>query len=80
MVLDARNDNLIFKIKNQVENLTMSEIACFFEKGYTTKNNREGRGLGLYQANQIARRHKGEITVELLEQEDGQEICFWVNI
>lgn len=80
IVLDARNDKLIFMIKNQVENLTMSEISHFFEQGFTTKDNREDRGLGLYQANQIAKRHKGEITVELLEQEDGQEICFGVNI
>lgn len=80
MVLDARNDKLIFMIKNQVENLTMSEISHFFEKGFTTKNNREDRGLGLYQANQIAKRHKGEITVELLEQAEGQEICFGVKI
>lgn len=80
MVLDAREDKLAFMIKNQVENLTMSEISHFFEKGFTTKHNREGRGLGLYQANQIAKRHKGEITVELLEQEDGQEICFRVEI
>lgn len=80
MVLDARNDKLIFMIKNQVEQLTMGEISHFFEKGFTTKENREGRGLGLYQANQIAKRHNGEITVELLDQEDGQEICFRVEI
>lgn len=80
MVLDAQNDKLIFAIRNQVEDLTMGEIACFFEKGYTTKDNREGRGLGLYQANQIAKRHRGEITVELSEQEHGQEICFCVKI
>ena len=58
----------------------MGEISHFFEKGFTTKNNHEDRGLGLYQANQIAKRHKGEITVELLEQADGQEICFGVRI
>lgn len=80
MVLDAKDDKLMFAIKNQVEGLTMSRIAHFFEKGHTTKTDREGRGLGLYQADQIAKRHKGEITVELLEQEDGQEICFSVTI
>ena len=80
MVLDAREDKLIFMIKNQVEGLTMSDISRFFEKGFSTKDNREGRGLGLYQANKIARRHNGEITVELLEQPDGQEICFRVEI
>ncbi|MBO5146805.1 MAG: GHKL domain-containing protein [Lachnospiraceae bacterium] len=80
MVLDAREDKLIFMIKNQVEQLTMGEISHFFEKGFTTKGNREGRGLGLYQANQIAKRHNGEIAVELLEREGGQEICFRVEI
>lgn len=80
MVLDAQNDKLIFAIKNQVENLTMSGIARFFEKGYTTKSDSGDRGIGLYQANQIAKRHGGEITVELSEQGDGQEICFCVKI
>ena len=80
MVLDAKEDKLIFMIKNQVESLTMGDISHFFEKGFSTKDNREGRGLGLYQANKIAQRHNGEITVELLEQPDGQEICFRVEI
>jgi len=80
MVLDAKEDKLIFMIKNQVEHLTMGEISHFFEKGFTTKGNREDRGLGLYQAYQIAKRHDGEITVELLEQGDVQEICFRVEI
>ena len=80
MILDSKDDKLIFAIKNQVENLTMGEISHFFEKGFTTKNNREGRGLGLYQANRIALSHNGEITVELLENKGMQEICFRVEI
>lgn len=80
MVLDAKDDKLIFMIKNQVENLTMGDIVHFFEKGYTTKKNREDRGLGLYQANKIAIIHNGEITVELLEHDGPQEICFRVEI
>lgn len=80
IVLDAKKDKLIFMIKNQVENLTISDISHFFEKGFTTKDNRDGRGLGLYQACQIAKRHNSEITVELIEQKEGQEICFRVEI
>ena len=80
IVLDAKKDKLIFMIKNQVENLTIGDISHFFEKGFTTKDNRDGRGLGLYQACQIAKRHNSEITVELIEQEKGQEICFRVEI
>lgn len=84
MVLDAKDDKLLFMIKNQVENLTMGEISHFFEKGFTTKKNREDRGFGLYQAGRIAMSHNGEITVELLENAgthaDLQEICFRVEI
>lgn len=80
MVLDAKGDKLIFMIKNQVTGLSLGEISHFFEKGYTTKGSREDRGLGLYQAYQIARRHDGEIMVELLGQGDAQEICFRLEI
>lgn len=80
MVLDSKEDKLIFMIRNQVRNLTMGDISHFFNKGYTTKNNREGRGLGLYQANLIAQRYGGEITVELTDESEHQEICFKVEI
>lgn len=80
MLLDAKEDKLIFAIKNKVKGLTMGEIAHFFEKGYTTKKNKEGHGLGLYQANQIVQHYDGSITVELQECGEVQEICFRVEI
>lgn len=80
MLLDAKDDKLIFAIKNKVRGLTMGEISHFFEKGYTTKKNKDGHGLGLYQANQIAQRYDGSITVELQDCGDVQEICFHVEI
>ena len=80
MVLDSREDKLIFMIRNQVQGLTMGDISRFFQKGYTTKDNRECRGLGLYQANMIAQQFGGEITVELTDGEESQEISFRVEI
>ena len=80
MVLDSREDKLIFMIRNQVQGLTMGDISRFFQKGYTTKDNRDCRGLGLYQANMIAQQFGGEITVELTDGEESQEICFRVEI
>lgn len=80
MILDARDDKLIFAIKNKVKGLTMGEVSHFFEKGYTTKKNQEGHGLGLYQANMIAQRYDGNITVELQECGTVQEISFRVEI
>ena len=80
MVLDSKEDKLIFMIRNQVQGLTMGDISRFFQKGYTTKDNRECRGLGLYQANKIAQQFGGEITVELTDGEESQEICFRVEI
>ncbi len=79
MLLDAKDDKLIFTIKNKVRGLSMGEVSRFFEKGYTTKN-REGRGLGLYQANQIVQHYDGNITVELQDCGAVQEICFRVEI
>ena len=80
MLLDAKDDKLIFAIKNKVRDVTMGEISLFFEKGFTTKKNKEGHGLGLYQANQIAQHYGGNITVELQEYGTYQEICFRVEI
>lgn len=80
MILDAKDDKLIFIIKNKVQDMTMNEISNFFEKGYTTKQSKDGRGLGLYHANQIAQKYNGNITVELREEAQAQEICFRVEI
>lgn len=80
ILLDAKEDKLIFAIRNKVKGITMGEISRFFEKGYTTKKNKEGHGLGLYQANQIAQHYNGNITVELQECGEVQEICFRVEI
>lgn len=80
MFLDAREDKLIFAIKNKVKGLTMGEISHFFDKGHTTKKDKEGHGLGLYQANMLVQRYNGNITVELQECGKVQEICFRVEI
>ena len=80
MVLDTKEDKLIFAIKNKVKDLTMGEISLFFEKGFTTKKNKEEHGLGLYQAKQIAQHYGGNIMVELQEYDGYQEICFRVEI
>lgn len=80
MILDSKDDKLIFMIKNQVKGIKMSDVTQFFEKGFTTKTNYEGRGLGLYHAKKIAKQHNGDITVEILGSSDNQEICFKVEI
>lgn len=80
MALDDRDDKMVFRIRNEVENLKMSDIGHFFEKGYTTKEKKEGHGLGLYQANQLSQRFGGEITVGLEQEENVQKICFQVEI
>lgn len=80
IVLDSKDDKLIFTIKNQVKDLTLPQVTTFFQRGYSTKKNREGRGLGLYQANQIVKRHGGELTVELNEVAQYQEIVFRLEI
>lgn len=80
IVLDGQDDKIAFSIKNPVENLTLTQISHFFERGYTTKANREGHGLGLFQANQLVKKYEGELTVELLEDTPFEQICFRVEV
>ena len=64
MILDSRQDHLIFQIFNQHEKISLEEIGHFFENGFTTKSKKIGdRGLGLYRAKMIAEKAGGEITV-----------------
>ena len=55
MILDSRQDHLIFQIFNQHEKISLEEIGHFFENGFTTKSKKRGdRGLGLYRDKMIA--------------------------
>lgn len=80
VVLDAKDDKMVFRIRNRVENLTVSEVSRFFERGYTSKTNKEGHGLGLYRAKMLAEQFGGEMTVALANEENVQKICFQVEI
>lgn len=63
MVLDSRDDRIIFQVKNRMRNVKLEDIGRFFEKGYSTKSSDGKRGLGLYNAKMLTERHGGEITV-----------------
>ena len=64
MILDSRQDHLIFQIFNQHEKISLEEIGHLLENGFTTKSKKRGdRGLGLYRAKRIAEKAGGEITV-----------------
>lgn len=79
LMLDSKDDHLIFEIRNQVADLTLGEAERFFEKGYSTKKGGK-RGLGLYNAKQIIKRVGGSLEVSLEEKEEGGFICFRVRM
>lgn len=66
-ILDSKQDKLIFATVNVVKGLSMEYVGHFFDKGYSTKG--ENRGLGLYNARQIAQKYNGEITVAVEERD-----------
>lgn len=81
MILDSRQDRLIFRILNQHDKVSLEEIGHFFENGYSTKNGEKGsRGLGLYRAKAIVQEAGGEITVEQNELDGENFIQFTVVI
>lgn len=52
-----------FKIQNQHTPLGKNEIDKIFAKGYTTKSNQDGHGIGLYHAKKIVHKYNGSLNV-----------------
>ena len=85
MELDSIDGHLIFEVENEVSNLTLSDTSRFFEKGYSSKESLENRGVGvrgfgLYNAKTICERHGGSITVALPWRGDRQYISFRLEL
>ncbi len=81
MILDSRQDHLVFQIYNRYPKLSLEEIGHFFENTYTTKMGKHGnRGVGLYRAKSIAQKAGGEITVGQEEIDGNNYIQFTVVI
>lgn len=80
IILDSENDNLVFEVKNQCDDIKLSDLGKFFEKGYSTKGDDGKRGLGLYHAKKIVEYFDGDITVGIETIEEQEYICFKVVV
>lgn len=63
---------------NPHEKLKISELKKMFDKGVSSKG--EGRGIGLYNVKQLAKKYKIDFMVENKIYEDENYICFSVII
>lgn len=78
ITLDSVEDQVILEVRNEVDQLGISDIEKFFKKGYSTKA--KGRGFGLSRVRQIMEKTKGELTTSI-EQKDGKELlCFHARL
>lgn len=59
--LHEEGDWYEFTISNPIRNTDMQEITNFSKKGYSTKENAEMRGLGLYNVLDTLNHYKGEL-------------------
>lgn len=80
MILDSEDDKLVFEVKNRMRNVKLEDIGHFFEKGYSTKDSKGKRGLGLYRAKILTERYQGEITVSTDFIDERNYICFRVIV
>lgn len=79
--IDSEHDKLEFTIKNRIwQEIGLSQLGKFFEKGYSTKSKSGKRGLGLYRAKQLCEKYGGEITVGVEENEEKKYICFQITV
>lgn len=81
ILLDSKEDRLVFEVYNQYRKLSFEEIQRFFEYGYSTKEDTgQKRGIGLSRVKKLIDKSCGEIMVG--QEETGEEnyIHFTVTI
>ncbi len=71
-----KTGTFFIEIANTSREYRFAEMAAFFEYGNSTKG--EDRGIGLYQAKQIAEKNNGTISVENIVQDGMTYISFKV--
>lgn len=59
-----------FVISNPVRNINKIETGNFIKKGYSTKENGEQRGLGLYNVTDTIKHYKGELHMDVYMLEE----------
>ena len=79
--LDSKDDHMILEMLNQYRKLSFEEISCFFEYGYSTKEESNvQRGIGLSRVKSLIEKADGEITVGQEEVDGENYIHFTVVI
>ena len=79
--LDSKDDHMILEILNQYRKLSFEEISCFFEYGYSTKEESTvQRGIGLSRVKSLIEKADGEITVGQEDVDGENYIHFTVVI
>lgn len=64
ILLDSKEDRLVFEVFNQYRRLSFEEIGRFFEYGYSTKEKAvQKRGVGLTRVKRLVDKSGGEIMV-----------------
>lgn len=76
MILDSKEDRLLFEISNQAEPESIGELSRFFEKGYSTKSSDGRRGLGLYRARNLIKKVGGKLEVSVDTSQGTPELTF----
>lgn len=81
ILLDSKDDRLVFEVFNQYRRLSIEEIGRFFEYGYSTKEKTvQKRGVGLTRVKRLIDKSGGEIMVGQEEVGGENYIHFIVTI
>lgn len=69
-----REEGISIQVANPHEKLKISELKKMFDKGVSSKG--EGRGIGLYNVKQLAKKYKMDFMIENKIYGDENYICF----
>lgn len=62
--IEKTSNAILIKVQDNGRGIPKENIPYIFNFGFSTKNDDQMRGIGLYQCHQIAEVHKGELSVE----------------
>lgn len=80
-VLDSKDGNVIFQIKNIGPKLTPNFCTKIFQKGYTTKNNQnKNHGIGLHQLKRMTDYYHGELMLYNETEDEENWLCFSLRV
>lgn len=78
--IESRNNTFSFTVKNGGPTMSEDLLDKMFTKGYTTKQQHDGHGIGMYKLKEMTLRHGGDICVSNETIDNTTYLCIQLQL